>query len=127
MHTGGCECGSVRFEVKNLRDTVTGCHCGQCRRVSGHFWASTMANKEDYRFLKDDGLTWFKSSDWAERGFCANCGSSLFYRMFDENHMSVGAGCLDDASGFTMGRHIFVKDKGDYYDIADDAPQIQKY
>lgn len=127
MHTGGCECGSVRFEVKNLRETITACHCKQCQRTSGHVWASTTAGREDYTFLSEEGLTWYKSSDWAERGFCAKCGSSLFYRMFKEDHMSVGAGCLDDPSDFKMGRHIFVKDKGAYYQIPEDAPHIQKY
>ena len=127
MHSGQCECGSVRFEVKNLGDTVTACHCSQCRRSSGHVWASANAKKEDYTFLSDDGLTWYKSSDWAERGFCANCGSSLFYRMTNQDQMSVGAGCLDVTVDLSMGRHIFVKDKGSYYEIANDAPQIETY
>ena len=127
MHKGQCECGSVRFEAHNLRETVTACHCGQCRRLSGHFWASTTASRDDYHFLSDEGLTWYKSSDWAERGFCAKCGSSLFYRLLNEDHMSVGAGCLDQTSDLTMGRHIFVKDKAPYYEISCTAPQIETY
>lgn len=127
MHQGQCECGAVRFQVANLRDTVTACHCGQCRRMSGHYWASTNSEQKDYTFFGEEGLTWYVSSDWAERGFCAKCGSSLFYRMKGESHMSVAAGCLDDASDLVMGRHIFVKDKGPYYELADDVPKIDKW
>ena len=125
--TGQCMCGSVRFEVTGARDSVTVCHCGQCRRTSGHIWASTQAKPDDLTFTKDDGLTWFASSDWAERGFCNLCGSSLFYRMNGEDGVAIAAGSLDGPTGMHLGKHIFVKDKGDYYDIADDAPQIERY
>lgn len=128
MLKGRCECGEVSFEVEDARETVTVCHCKQCRRTSGHQWASTHADFGNLRFIKDDGLRWFKSSDWAKRGFCQYCGSSLFYRMNDENFIAIAAGCIEEPTGFGIGKHIFVKDKGDYYDIAhDSAPQIEKY
>ena len=57
--TGHCECGAVAFKAKNLRDTVTFCHCGQCRRTSGHVWASTMVAPDDLTFTRKDGLTWY--------------------------------------------------------------------
>lgn len=128
MIRGRCECGKVAFEVPAVRDTVTMCHCSQCRRTSGHVWASTHASDmADLVFIADEGLTWYDSSDFAKRGFCKFCGSSLFYRMNDEQGVGIAAGCLDGETGLTTGKHIFVKDKGDYYDIADDAPQIQRY
>ncbi len=127
MIQGRCDCGKVRFEVETVRETVTVCHCSQCRRVSGHLWASTHAAYDTVRFHSDEGLEWYVSSGFAKRGFCRFCGSSLFYRMNDEDGIGIAAGCLDMPSGLSTGKHIFVKDKGDYYDIADDAPQIQRY
>lgn len=127
MITGGCECGKVRFEVPEVRDTVTVCHCGQCRRTSGHIWASTNARVVDLRFLADEGLEWFASSSFAKRGFCRHCGSSLFYRQNTEETIAIAAGCLDATEGLTTGKHIFVADKGSYYEIGDDAPQIAKH
>lgn len=124
---GRCECGQVAFEVSQIRDNVTICHCQQCRRTSGHLWAATHAKFEDVIFTTSTGLKWFQSSEWAKRGFCQNCGSSLFYRMNEEEGIGIAAGCLEPPTNLHIGKHIFVKDKGDYYQIGDDAPQIEKY
>jgi hypothetical protein len=124
MHQGRCECGAIRFTITAPLKQPTACHCSQCRRVSGHVWAGTSVDHADLRFDSDAGLTWFRSSDHAERGFCSKCGSSLFYRPIDGDHVSVAAGSLDQPTGVKLRRHIFVADKGDYYDIADGLPQI---
>lgn len=126
MIEGRCECGKVRFEVEDVRETVSVCHCRQCARTSGHVWASTHAPYEKVRFSNDEGLEWYASSDFAKRGFCRFCGSSLFYRMNDEEGVGIAAGCLNPPTGLKIGRHIFVKDKGDYYDITDGAPQFER-
>ncbi|MEM6408019.1 MAG: GFA family protein [Pseudomonadota bacterium] len=127
MYQGRCECGAVAFEAPELRREVTFCHCSQCRRTSGHQWAATRAPWASLTFTRDDGLTWYTSSDFAKRGFCKRCGSSLFYRMNDEDGVGIAAGCIDAPNDLTPGKHIFVADKGDYYDIAADAPQLEKY
>lgn len=127
MFTGKCDCGKVSFEVEDVKKSVTICHCGQCRRTSGHLWASTYAPYDSVRFLSDESLEWYVSSDFAKRGFCKSCGSSLFYRMNDEDGIAIAAGCIEPPTGLTIGKHIFVKDKGDYYEITDDAPQIEEH
>ncbi|KZK93806.1 Glutathione-dependent formaldehyde-activating enzyme [Pseudovibrio sp. Ad46] len=127
MITGKCDCGKVSFQVEEVRDTVTICHCSQCRRTSGHVWASTHAPSEELSFIADEGLTWYASSDFAKRGFCKFCGSSLFYKMNDKNNIAIAAGCLDAPTNLKISKHIFVKDKGDYYEITDGAPQIEKF
>ncbi len=127
MISGRCDCGKVRFEVETVRKTVTMCHCTQCRRTSGHVWASTHAKFDQLSFQEDAGLEWYASSDFAKRGFCKFCGASLFYRMNSEDGIGIAAGCLDMPTGLEVAKHIFVKDKGDYYEITDKAPQIAKY
>ncbi|MBO0344712.1 GFA family protein [Roseibium sp. CAU 1637] len=127
MINGRCDCGKVMFEVQAVRETVTVCHCSQCRRTSGHLWASTHAPFKDLKFTADTGLEWYQSSDFAKRGFCKFCGSSLFYRMNDEDGIGIAAGSLDLPTGLELGKHIFVKDKGDYYQITDKVPQIERY
>ena len=124
MLHGHCECGAVSFEVVSARPTVTFCHCSQCRRTSGHFWASTRADVVDVTFTQDYGLTWYQSSDDARRGFCKNCGSSLFYQPIGANHLGIAAGCLDLPTEMGPAKHIFTADAGDYYTIPDDAPHI---
>lgn len=126
MIKGRCECGAVAFEVEHLREAVTVCHCGQCRRTSGHLWASTHAPYDALTFSENAGLTWYASSEFAKRGFCSRCGSSLFYRMNGEDGIGIAAGCLEDTSSLHVAKHIFVSDKGDYYQMPDDAEVIQK-
>lgn len=128
MITGRCECGKVQFEIDEIRNTITACHCKQCRRTSGHFWASTQVSDfKKVQFIEEAGLTWFASSNFATRGFCKFCGSSLFYRLNDEEGGAIAAGCLDEPTNTKLDKHIFVKDKGDYYDIEEDLTKIEKF
>ncbi len=128
MNTGRCECGQVRFEIKDLTEkAVTYCHCSQCRRISGHQWAAFHIPTDQMTFVTEKGLKWYKSSAHAQRGFCQNCGSSLFYRLNAGNNISIAPGCMDDTKGLKPEKHIFVADKGDYYEITDGLDQIDKY
>lgn len=120
---GSCLCGSVRFEVHGpLRDSVA-CHCSQCRKTSGHYWSATQCRREDLHWVQDEGLTWYRSSSGARRGFCRHCGSSLFWQVDGAEHLSIGTGTLDTPTGLRTLGHIHVKDKSDYVDIAPGSPQ----
>lgn len=124
VHTGGCLCGAVRYEVTGRLRPVIACHCTQCRKTSGHFAAATSAPRGAVRIMGDPA--WYQSSDRARRGFCAVCGSNLFYDGIGEN-LSIWAGTLDQPTGLMVVGHIFCKDKGDYYEITDDLPQAPGY
>jgi len=121
--TGGCLCGAVRYEVQGALRPIVMCHCTQCRRVTGHNMAATAARHGDFRLLSQAGLGWYTSSAEARRGFCTQCGSTLFWQGAARDYISIAAGTLDDSSGLTTAGHIFTADKGGYYDIADSAPQ----
>lgn len=123
---GRCECGNVDFRVKSPRKTVTVCHCSQCRRTSGHQWASTHAPYDQLTFIKKEGLEWYASSDTAKRGFCKCCRSSLFYGMNDEDGIGIAAGCIESPSGLVIGKHIFAASKGDYYEISGEELQLNE-
>lgn len=124
MHQGSCLCGSVTFEIDRLSRDVLACHCTQCRKVSGHFWASTGVDHADFRLTRDQDLRWHESSPGIRRGFCGTCGSTLFWQPDGRSSISVSAGCIDGATGLKIARHWFVADKGDYYEIADGVPQL---
>ena len=117
--TGGCLCGAVRYALRGeLRDVIN-CHCGQCRRSHGHFGAYTSVTHDQISFTETRGLKWYDSSAIARRGFCAECGSSLFWEPAGKDHLAVAAGSIDQPSGLTTTGHIFTDDKGDYYTIDD--------
>ena len=121
MLTGACLCGDVTFTVGASPQGPSVCHCGQCRRQSGHLWASAYVARSD---LSISGtVNWFAASAQAKRGFCPRCGSFLFWAADAEDTMSFALGALHEPTGLRLEKHIFVADKGDYYDIADGVPQ----
>ena len=124
MFKGSCLCGNVEFEVSGALKGATSCHCSQCRKNSGHQWASATVEDSTFELTRSDGLKWYHASDFAKRGFCGTCGSFLFWKHLEENEISVSMAAFDTPTGLKMTRHIFVADKGDYYDITDDVPQF---
>ncbi|WP_293864267.1 GFA family protein [uncultured Alsobacter sp.] len=123
IQDGGCLCGAVRFRVTGPLREIVACHCSMCRRATGTFVAATAAADADMVVTGADTLTWFRSSDEAERGFCRQCGSNLFWRRPGSGRTSILAGSLDQPTGLAIARHIFVADKGDFYEIGDEAPR----
>ncbi len=121
--TGGCLCGGVRYRISGPLRPIIYCHCGQCRRTSGHFVAATAAAEDALEIVADESLAWFASSERAQRGFCRHCGSSLFWRPEDGSHISIMAGTLDNSDGLAPVEHIHVGDKGAYYELTDDLPK----
>jgi len=119
---GRCLCGSVTYTVTGEVEKASACHCHQCRRQSGHVWASAQV-VDDGISISGEALAWFRSSDSAKRGFCSACGSYLFWILDGEGKTSFSLGSLDAPTGLSLEKHIFVADKGDYYAIADDVPQ----
>lgn len=116
---GGCLCGAVRFTVSGPLRPVIACHCGQCRRVLSNFAAYSAARRGDLAIEDTAALAWFESSPGVRRGFCARCGSALFWDNDGNDFVSVSAGALDQPTGLRTRRHIYAADKADFYEIGD--------
>lgn len=98
--TGGCQCGAVRYRADAMLDNAHLCHCRMCQKASGGLFAPLVA-------APDDALHWtrgtpsiFMSSERVERGFCAACGTPLFYHSLDTGRTNLMIGTLDDAPAF---------------------------
>jgi hypothetical protein len=126
QRTGGCLCGAVRFTLHGpLRDVVV-CHCRECRRWHGGAGAYTSLPKEALELTEQRGLRFVPSpaSDaQADRGFCAECGSSLFWRAPGRPSISVTAGALDGDTGLVTEQHIYDAQRADWEHV-DDLPRI---
>jgi hypothetical protein len=116
--TGACLCGGVRYEINGpLRDVVL-CHCSRCRRTHGHVAAYTECSTDHLTAVEDGWLRWY-DSDERQRGFCARCGASVFWRADeDPQTISVAAGTLDEPTGLSTVAQIFVDSRGDYYELS---------
>jgi len=123
--TGGCLCGAVRYRVRGvLRPTLSACHCSQCRRHHGALGVYSSADAAAVEIEGCDSLRWYQSSDRARRGFCAVCGSKLFWQGIGDAALDIVAGSLDHPAGLKLARHIFVASKGDYYELTDELPTV---
>jgi len=114
----------VRFEVTSALPTPDACHCTQCRKWTGHFYASTDVPRAALTIRGE--VTWFRSSEKVRRGFCGICGSSLFFDPIDQKKhdwIGVSMGAFDQPTDTRLALHVFLAEKGDYYDVGDALPQ----
>jgi hypothetical protein len=119
---GQCLCGAVRFIAQNVESNIHVCHCSICRRWSGGPAFATGVGS--ITFEGQDSIQRFDSSDWAERGFCKRCGSSLFYRLKTTDHYIMNLGAFDDQARFGVIREIYIDEKPSGYDVAGDHPRL---
>lgn len=114
-HHGGCLCGAVSYEVTGpLRDVVV-CHCSRCRRTHGHVAAYAACAASDLVLLDELALRWYET-DGRGRGFCAQCGASLFWRAPGRETISIAAGTLREPTGLRTVAQIHTAEPGDYYE-----------
>jgi len=123
IHKGACLCGAVQFSVIGPLPDPNACHCTKCRKTSGHFEASVDVPRNVLSVQGDQNITWFQSSEKVRRGFCRICGSNLFWDPVFQDWIAILMGAFDGPTGAKLALHIFVADKGDYYEIKDGLPQ----
>ncbi len=128
--SGRCLCGAVRYDLQGpLRDVLL-CHCVECRRWSGHVFAATAVRREHLVLRESSGLRWIASPEsetGARRGFCRECGSSLFWDAPARDSVSVAAGTLDEPTRLRLLGHVYVAQAGDYYELPQDGlPRAQE-
>ncbi|VAW33316.1 Gfa-like protein [hydrothermal vent metagenome] len=123
MNKGSCLCKSVQVEAEVISHNVGVCHCRMCRKWAG---GSLLAVETSgvVNFKGEDNITSYKSSDWAQRGFCKNCGTHLFYHLLSNNQYIIPAGLFDSDAGFVLGHQIFIEEKPGYYNFAEKTKKM---
>ncbi|MEM7236408.1 MAG: GFA family protein [Pseudomonadota bacterium] len=114
--SGACHCGAVRVEARLPTGDVHACHCTTCRTWSGGVEFGIDA--ESVIWTGEDAISVYRSSDWAERGFCARCGTHLFYRMVDTHDWSINPFLDADISGLALVGEVFVDEQPGFYSFA---------
>jgi hypothetical protein len=96
VHTGGCQCGAVRYRITGELRNPHICHCRMCQKAFGSFFAPLVG-------VRLDGIEWtrgapaiYRSSTLAERGFCQTCGTPLTFRYPAYERIAVSIGSLDE-------------------------------
>jgi hypothetical protein len=113
-HTGRCLCGAVGYTVSGPMRDVINCHCHRCRRWTGHHMAATSATVDDIAVTGE--VSWYRPDEHAAYGFCAACGSSLFWQASDEpERWSICAGALDPPTQLVTAEAWWVSEASDYH------------
>lgn len=120
--TGGCQCGAVRYRLAAGPAKSVVCHCRMCQRATGGAFAPLMEVPSD-RIAWDGSPAEWASSDVATRGFCAACGTPLYYRSGDTTELMVGT--ISPPFTFRPHEQIAVESRHGWLDGLNDLPRIE--
>lgn len=121
--TAHCLCHKVKIHAANRSSEVHVCHCGMCRRWGGSPLFAVYCGG-DVKGIDHELVGVFQSSDWAERGFCKNCGTHLFYRIKANQHYIIPAGLFEDQQNLQLTEQIYIDHKPNFYDFANVTPKL---
>ncbi|NQY75315.1 MAG: GFA family protein [Candidatus Margulisbacteria bacterium] len=111
---GCCLCGLIKVTISDFSEKVGACHCGMCRKWGGGpFMAINCKNNAS--FEGKENISIFNSSEWAERGFCNQCGTHLFYRVKNTNQHFIPLGLFENYDKFVFNHQIFIDKKPEIY------------
>lgn len=115
--SGKCLCGAVRITAKNVGKSVGACHCHMCRTWGG---GPLMAIDCGSDVIIDgaENVSVYDSSAWAERGFCRQCGSHLFYRIKESGEHIIPVGIFGSDEGFVFDNQVFIDEKPSFYSFS---------
>jgi len=123
VKSGQCLCGAVKFTAAPKDSDVGVCHCSMCRRgTAGPYFAIDCG--ESLKFENEEKLGVYVSSDWAERGFCTQCGSPLFWRTKDRKTNIVSINAFDNVDDLRLDHEVFIDEKPGYYAFSQDTKQM---
>lgn len=114
---GACLCGAVSLSVTVSSHNVDACHCHMCRTWGGGPFLGIECDQQ-VSIRGEENVSVYASSDWAERGFCNQCGTHLFYRLKEGGHYAVPVGLIDNGEPWVLDQQIFIDEKPAFYAFA---------
>ena len=129
MRTGGCQCGSVRYECSEQPVELYVCHCKECRKQSASaFGISYFVPRASFHLLSGTPRFWSRDADsgrTVECAFCSECGSRLWHQSSHKSDsVSVKGGSLDEPVDISHAVHIWTSSKLPSVVIPENAQQF---
>ncbi len=119
--TGGCLCGACSYSTPAEPINVRACHCRLCQKAIGASFNARVLMPLDTVTMRGP-MGWYHSSDDLKRGFCTQCGTTLFSARASINAVGITMGSLDDPDRFTPVEHIWTSSKQAWLGFDGDAP-----
>lgn len=114
---GSCLCGAVGVTSRKLVKNVGACHCSMCRKWGGGPFLGVDCG-QDVQFEGEENISAYSSSDWAERGFCKQCGTHLFYHLKQTGQYIMPVGLFENTDDFDFDHQIFIDEKPSFYSFS---------
>lgn len=114
---GHCLCKKVYVTISPDKKIFDACHCSMCRRWGGGP-AFTVEGGKEFKIEGKDFVGVYDSSEWAQRAFCKNCGTHLYYHLKNTNFYNFSLGLFESMEDFKFHVQIFVDSKPGFYDFA---------
>jgi len=123
QRSGSCGCGAVGVVAHQSSNKLGACHCRSCRRWGGGPLMTISCGTEvDFSGTEHIGV--FDSSQWAERGFCKQCGSHLFYRLKQTGQHEMPVGLFDETDDLHFDHEVFVDERPSYYHFGNQTEEL---
>ena len=120
---GSCLCGAVSLSTTSMNHHIAACHCSMCRKWGGGALLAVECGS-DVSFKGEENIGIYQSSEWAERGFCKQCGSHLFYRLKQNHQYYIPVGIFDNDEGLVFEHQVFIDEKPAYYSFANETKNM---
>ncbi|MBU2880478.1 GFA family protein [Psychrosphaera sp. B3R10] len=120
-----CLCGNVKITANEINPKFTVCHCDSCRVWGGAPFFAVQCGT-NVEFEGENNITMFDSSSWASRGFCAQCGTHLFYKLKTSGEYNMPVGFFQDLTDLTMDMQYFSDQRPAYYCFSNQTKEMTK-
>ncbi|MDT2735790.1 GFA family protein [Enterococcus pseudoavium] len=125
MKNAVCLCGKVSIQVTDFQPEVGACHCSMCRKWgSGPLLTIEAGTSADITIHNEAFVSRYQSSEWAERGFCSNCGSNLFYHLLPTDAYSIPIDLFEEQAEAALSLEVYYDQKPAYYDFANPTKKL---
>lgn len=122
---GSCLCGGVNIVISEIAEEITVCHCHMCQKFfGGPFLSLSGILPEAFVMQGETKIRRFMSSEWAERGSCKVCGSSLFYHSLADDTYYFPAGLFDALDHAMLKEEIFYDQKPTFFHYQESTEKL---
>ncbi|RDE24188.1 GFA family protein [Motiliproteus coralliicola] len=124
MINGSCLCRKVSYNITGAVGEIVHCHCQTCRKAHGSAFSSVAAVADNvFKLHGAEHLKSFESSPGKQRYFCSRCGTQVYAKRDNTEHVILRLGSLDDDPQAPEQKHIWVSEKASWYKINSDLSQ----
>lgn len=113
---GACHCGVVRVHIPGNSIGVVACHCADCQKLHGNFFAMLICDRTTVRWEGEEHINWYRSSPANERGFCTQCGSRIAKRPIEGSRIMISVGLFERTLPRKIIKNVWLEQKPEWYE-----------